>query len=731
MEALTYWAERLEPVIRDESHDEVIIVFCNRTGIEGDAVYSGTSAVIGIHQGEVKVYGLLGRGVKDLLIVDTDDPPFANLTMRKKKTYLNPTKYDSKPSRQTDDGACGTLLLTPLPMDPHDRTPTKCLVQDPISPPGPTSCAREHSLTPPRSSTLQTTAAEGSVISTPTTPGPTPMSARPPELNVPRPRSRAVRDRLDGLGSQSDEVVNDTRGLDESAAIEGNDSQDNNLFRYKSSPPSSSSTLPGPVPTRPLPEPRLKSGRIRGLKQQEDQDEEPTSSDKTTHTTPARPSSPKSRNASRLGRHTERWCDTDVEQSDLEFHQASQHRAQSAVPPGRNYVDKSTHKRPRSPKLRSTSLSGRYPGLDDELLERALDFYLRSIPLGLRDEMIASGAHMSPSDGPIGDQDQVRESARSLSHRQHSNSRPFRLDSPGTKPTKSNAPDTEDHNSMIWKEISKVVGEHMRRAESREAPRGRRRSRSVSSTEARRGSCATSPSPSRTRSRDGRMGSRRGSSRQESGNESVASRTTPPSTARREVAPIRSVRDPSLGPPLDPDDEIIAEIIFHRPSRATCDSESKPAEASGARPQVTGSTVSPRTTELSQDSALGQSMVELCVPAEGDSEKTPTINKQTAAKQGLGLLALHTTTEDLGDLRAPNLSTASLHTLSSYEASPVTPPPRELDPRTPKPMFLGMDCVSAIDPVPEHLLAVRAEPLDTALDERIMARIERSRSALS
>ena len=58
------------------------MVFCNRTGIEDDATYAGTSAVIGIQEGEVKVYGLLGRGEKELLITDTDKPPYAKMIYR-------------------------------------------------------------------------------------------------------------------------------------------------------------------------------------------------------------------------------------------------------------------------------------------------------------------------------------------------------------------------------------------------------------------------------------------------------------------------------------------------------------------------------------------------------------------------------------------------------------------------------------------------------------------------
>ncbi|PSR97172.1 carbon-nitrogen hydrolase [Coniella lustricola] len=127
MEALAYWAERLEPVIRDESRDEIIIVFCNRTGIEDDAVYSGTSAVVGILHGEVNIYGLLGRGVKDLLVVDTDDPPYANLVLRKDQVYLRPLKHDFK-NKCADD-----LLLTPLPGDfDSDKTPAKYMSDDHI-----------------------------------------------------------------------------------------------------------------------------------------------------------------------------------------------------------------------------------------------------------------------------------------------------------------------------------------------------------------------------------------------------------------------------------------------------------------------------------------------------------------------------------------------------------------------------------------------------------------------
>jgi protein N-terminal amidase len=79
METLSYWLARIEPLIRAETEGEIIVVFANRTGIEEEAVYAGTSAVLGIQAGEVKVYGILGRGEKELLVVDTSKRPQAKL----------------------------------------------------------------------------------------------------------------------------------------------------------------------------------------------------------------------------------------------------------------------------------------------------------------------------------------------------------------------------------------------------------------------------------------------------------------------------------------------------------------------------------------------------------------------------------------------------------------------------------------------------------------------------
>ncbi|KAG6006240.1 hypothetical protein E4U21_007203 [Claviceps maximensis] len=96
MKALMYWLGRLEPIIRADSTEEVIIIFANRCGSENEALYSGTSAVVGILSGEVRVYGILGRGQSDLLVVDTSDPPFAKLVYRPDGVEAAPTEVSEK-----------------------------------------------------------------------------------------------------------------------------------------------------------------------------------------------------------------------------------------------------------------------------------------------------------------------------------------------------------------------------------------------------------------------------------------------------------------------------------------------------------------------------------------------------------------------------------------------------------------------------------------------------------
>jgi hypothetical protein len=105
METLCYWLSRLEPVIRAEDMGEIIVVICNRCGVEDESVYAGTSCVLGIDGGEVKLYGILGRGEKELLVVDTDTAPYAKLVAESPSPQVEHYPVPGFSSRQSHDSA--------------------------------------------------------------------------------------------------------------------------------------------------------------------------------------------------------------------------------------------------------------------------------------------------------------------------------------------------------------------------------------------------------------------------------------------------------------------------------------------------------------------------------------------------------------------------------------------------------------------------------------------------
>ncbi|KAL8407581.1 hypothetical protein RB594_006419 [Gaeumannomyces avenae] len=105
MDALTAWTQQLVPLIEEEGREEVIVVFCNRCGSEENGVaYSGTSAVLGIKNGNVSVYGLLGRATKELLVVDTENPPFARLVQADSDQPILPRDAPSALHQRSESG---------------------------------------------------------------------------------------------------------------------------------------------------------------------------------------------------------------------------------------------------------------------------------------------------------------------------------------------------------------------------------------------------------------------------------------------------------------------------------------------------------------------------------------------------------------------------------------------------------------------------------------------------
>jgi len=136
METLSYWLARIEPLIRAETEGEIIVVFANRTGTEEEAVYAGTSAVLGIQAGEVKVYGILGRGEKELLVVDTNKLPQAKLV-----SEPNSTASEAQKSTLSDksDASLNTEVTACTSPEPVDCPTAMGDIITPLSPVDPTS----------------------------------------------------------------------------------------------------------------------------------------------------------------------------------------------------------------------------------------------------------------------------------------------------------------------------------------------------------------------------------------------------------------------------------------------------------------------------------------------------------------------------------------------------------------------------------------------------------------
>lgn len=65
--------------------------------------------MLGIADGEVRVYGLLGRGESDLLVVDTSQPPKAKLVTQKASAPIETTE-DSNPHEAAGHEQDGTAV---------------------------------------------------------------------------------------------------------------------------------------------------------------------------------------------------------------------------------------------------------------------------------------------------------------------------------------------------------------------------------------------------------------------------------------------------------------------------------------------------------------------------------------------------------------------------------------------------------------------------------------------
>lgn len=144
---------------------------------------------------------------------------------------------------------------------------------------------------------------------------------------------------------------------------------------------------------------------------------------------------------------------------------------------------------------------------------------------------------------------------------------------------------------------------------------------------------------------------------------------------------------------LDPDDEIVAEIIFHSHAQNQKNAQgqgSNPATPEMVQKGVTRQHQSPNLRENSQNAPQAPGKTQL--PPASRERKQPTprgpfgeirVYKEPTP---LDLKDRH----DSGDA-CPTLDGASIHTIPTPVRSPVTPSPRYFEPKTPKAMNLNSE----------------------------------------
>lgn len=85
MATLSYWIERLVPLVTNTDR-EVVVVFANRCGEEpGGARYAGTSWVGKVGGGTIQIWGISGKAEEKVLSVETNEKPRWVLSATKKE----------------------------------------------------------------------------------------------------------------------------------------------------------------------------------------------------------------------------------------------------------------------------------------------------------------------------------------------------------------------------------------------------------------------------------------------------------------------------------------------------------------------------------------------------------------------------------------------------------------------------------------------------------------------
>ena len=70
--SISYWIERFSPILDSRSRKPTTIIFANRCGSEGEALYAGSSTIMCMQDGKVTIYGALGRYEEKCLVTNIE-----------------------------------------------------------------------------------------------------------------------------------------------------------------------------------------------------------------------------------------------------------------------------------------------------------------------------------------------------------------------------------------------------------------------------------------------------------------------------------------------------------------------------------------------------------------------------------------------------------------------------------------------------------------------------------
>lgn len=767
MDTLTYWAQRLEPVIRAESKEEIIVVFCNRCGKEGKILYAGTSAVVGIKEGEVNVYGLLGRGVNDLLVVDTNVAPFAKLIHRPEGDGMDNTSHvlqGGTPKHSTDSQVSSknidAVLAEELANRVRKSTSTPSGMDKPKTqkPPSPTQVPK---LTQKNLSSA-TRVNESPLASAPIAPSPTP-SARKRHIKKPESDKSKVRREVLYPHNHATSDYPSSYGIDtwvdQQAAYAMSPSSGQISEKYFWLPPQPTfkspkqANFPALPPVSPivassllklpggnrksmshLPAPEvalspelngsLASSNIGSFSEQHGK-----SNVRNRHNTqdrdspaPQRPESPKSRNASRTGRPLDRRP-SEVEQSDLsgmlERWEALAIRPGSSMD-SHNDIPESRQGRPRTPRSRPASRSRRPSATPHTHEANVRNVSHTRQPIAASSSIFSEATTQGKSDvlavntrtydrkgrepGTIRPCPRagVRSRNRSITGTDSGNSRyrsvsiTQRIDDP----TSHIEPD--DTRTAVWSELSKLVGEVLERPKSRDVSRGRQRVLNRSASVEIPMALGATRSGSRDVYSAPRIDHR------------VASQDRHANTGSRQGRSIISSNMASesvqgLSNPYNPEDDIIAEIIFHNQGCPAHSHHRLTPSGSRSRSQVSNTASPPsfpRSVSRQNHGHNSRASQRQYTPqgSRKSSSQKPSIHRNRS-QSDLGVVNApreHTPLKERSHIgindSCPAMDGASIHTITSGVGSPATPPLQIFEPTTPKAMKLAQGFGKFITP---------------------------------